>query len=193
MPAMHGDEFRRVTDEADPRRCQGMTAFGQCMLYAIPNGKYCKMHGGQEGNQLAQKSIRNYRLTKFQARVNDFADNDQVKSLREEIGILRMVLEETLLRCEDEDPQKSRLNLLIESSKITDMVSRIDKLVSSCHRLELSTGGLLDKAAAIQLGAQIVSIISAHIDDEGVIDSISTDILNAIQGARINEAEKPKN
>jgi hypothetical protein len=189
---MFGDEFKRVTDEADPNRCQGMTAHGQCLIIAVPGGKYCKMHGGQESNQLAQKSIRNYRLLKFQARVNDFADNEQAKSLREEIGILRMVLEETLLRCEDENPEKARLNLLIESSKITDMVSRIDKLVSSCHRLELATGGLLDKSAAIQLGAQIVSVISHHIDDENIIDAISAEIMTAIQGARINEAEKPK-
>lgn len=59
---------------------------------------------------------------------------------------------------------------------------KIDKLVNSCHRLEQSTGLLLEKQAAMTLGDALVEIISTHIEDEDTIFQIAEDIINKIAG-----------
>lgn len=162
----------------DPSRCEAVVKMGQCPYRAIEGQKMCPMHtrGNEEG-----QAIRNYRLGKWQSRVEEFADNNQVKSLREEIGLLRLILEETIQRCQEPT------DLIIYSSKITDTILKIEKLVGSCHRLELSTGALLDKAAVLQIAGTLLEIIGRHIKDEVVMDHISTDFLQVINETKVNQ------
>ncbi len=169
------DKLIRVADD-DPHRCQGITKYGQCDFRAYENEKYCKMHGGTKSYEKTNlEKNRNYRFLKYQDRINHFADNDQVKSLREEIGILRMILEETVNKCKDD------VDLLIYSPKITELAIKIEKLVVSCHRLETSLGQTLDKTAILSMATRMVNIISEHISDQIIIDKIVNDIGNLIQ------------
>jgi hypothetical protein len=172
------NKFERCEPD-DPLRCQAIVKTGQCPYKAVENGRNCPMHGGAKQQQLAQQEgIRNYRLAKWQSRVGEFADNDQVKSLREEIGILRVILEETLNMCKEPE------ELLIYSSKIADTVMKVEKLVASCHRLEASTGMLLDKTAALHLASVIVEIVSRYVTEPDAVDAISNEIVLAIAQAR---------
>jgi len=133
------------------------------------------MHGGNKAIEAQNReSVRNYRLTKWENRVRDFAKSGGVKSLREEIGILRMVLEETINKCEN------NVDLLLYAHKISDLVLKIEKLVSSCHRLENSMGMLLDKSAALHLAGQIVEIIGNHITDSDIVDNVANDIARVL-------------
>jgi hypothetical protein len=154
-----------------PDRCQAVTGKGQCLYKAMTGSNYCPMHGGNKAqDSLKAASLKNYRLSKWQGRVAEFADNGAVKSLREEVGILRMVLEEMVSRCGDP------VDLVLNSAKISDMVTKVEKLVVSCHRLESSLGMLLDKQAAMQLSGEIVDIITRHIKDDSAIASIANEI-----------------
>lgn len=164
----------RVTAD-DPRRCQANTANGQCLIQAVKDSSYCVMHGGSgQDKSNKEKMLKQYRLAQWQQRVDEFSDSSSVKGLREEIGISRMLLETVILQCKD------ATDLLLYSSKITDLVSKIEKLVVSCNRLESSMGMMLDKTAALHLASQIVSIISEHVTDGSVIDVIANDITLAI-------------
>jgi hypothetical protein len=166
--------FERVAPDS-PDRCQGAYTQGQCPYKSVPGSDKCHMHGGHWAVRKAEaNSKRAYRLAQWQQRTEDFADDAEVKSLRGEIGILRLLMEETVRMCKDGQ------ELLLYSSKISDLATRLEKLVSSCHRLETSTGLLLDKAAALQLASVIVSIISEHVRDEEAIDAIAQKILIAI-------------
>ncbi len=181
---MAESKFERV--EADsPERCQGKAAVGQCPFKRCPLSQYCPMHGGMAGvRKDAEEKKRIYRLGKYQARVGEFAEHDQVKSLREEVGITRMVLEEIVSACSDGN------DIIFAASKISDLVSKIEKLVTSCHRLEESTGILLDKAAALHLASVIVSIIGKYVEDPEVIESISNEIVGAIVNSKPVEKVK---
>jgi hypothetical protein len=172
-------KFERV--EADsPLRCQGKSAtHGQCPFKRCENSQYCPMHGGMIGVRKAEEERKRlYRLGKYQTRVNEIADHDQTKSLREEIGITRMVLEEIVSACNDGN------DIIFASSKISDLVTKIEKLVSSCHRLEESTGVLLDKSAALHLASVMVGIIGKYVEDSDAIERISQEIAEAIAGAK---------
>ena len=59
-----------------------------------------------------------------------------------------MILEEVLNKCKDSK------DLILKSSVISDLVVKVEKLVSSCHKMEGSMGQLLDKSAILQFAAE---------------------------------------
>jgi hypothetical protein len=159
----------------DPNRCQGVFKGGQCPFLAIPGAQFCKMHcGPAQVNAAASASKRVYNLSKWQARVDEHADHDQVKGLRQEIGILRVLMEEMVSVCHDSS------TLLMYSGRIGDLATRIEKMVSACHRLEATSGMLLDKTAALHIGSVIVELVSRYVSDEDALNAIGEGIVTAI-------------
>lgn len=150
--------MQRVPYEGHSNQCQATIKTGQCTHLHVPESKYCEIHGGHKAVQAQEKQrIKMYQLNKFQTRVDEFAVNPKVKSLREEIGILRMTLEMLINRC------SSETELIMFMPKISETIMKIEKLVTSAHRLESQMGQLLDKMAALQLSDEMVKIISENI------------------------------
>ena len=156
-------------EEDNPHRCQAVIpSKGQCLNLAAATeggkfGEYCLAHGGNRFvNQEAKISIRNYQLDRFKARLERHATSPHITNLRDEIGILRMVLEERLNRCNDD------MDLLLHSGPISDLVSKIDKVVTSCHKLEGSMGNLLDKQAILQFASEVIEVVDSEIKQTDV-------------------------
>jgi hypothetical protein len=134
------------------------------------------MHGANSSVISKTNEVkRNYRLARWKDRVGELADSDQIKSLREEIGILRMIMEEILNKCEDST------DLLMASHRISDTAMKIEKLVVSCDKLETRMGQLLSKRAIVQLAGTYVQIINSHVSDPETIEQISEEMLHATQ------------
>jgi hypothetical protein len=153
-------------------RCEGMVKNGQCPNLKSGDSDYCELHGANK-NRIAQntETQRNYRLARWQQRVGELADNDQIKSLREEIGILRMLMEEMLNKCEDQT------DLLLYSHRISDLAMKIERLVVSCDKLESRMGLLLSKRAILQLAGEYTQIITAYVTDPEVIEQIGSRLI----------------
>jgi len=160
------DGIFKADGEDDPNRCQGTTKLGQCPNKAVllPSGKYgtyCLCHGGNKQVENEEKqNKRLYHLGKFQAQLEQQADHVNIKSLREEIGILRMVMQERFQMIKDST------DLMLHSGPITDLVMKIEKLVASCHKLEGSMGQLLDKQAILHFASQVVGIVGEVLQNE---------------------------
>lgn len=174
-------DIERISDEADPDRCQAVRKTqGQCINKAAPGSEYCLAHGGNRG-QMKQDaiSLRNYRLTKVFARAQSLGENKNVKSLRDEIGVLRMMLEVKLNQCKDQ------YELILQSAPIENLIVKIDKLVNSCHKLEGSMGELLDKSAILQFASSVITIIGSELGDlensEELINRIADKILDTLK------------
>jgi hypothetical protein len=105
------------------------------------------------------QDLRKYNLTKYNARIQAQANHPAIKSLRDEVGILRMVLETQLDRCHTDD------DLILKSATIGDLVLKIEKLVSSCHRLEELTNQVLDKATVAQMMDEIIQVIAEAVPE----------------------------
>jgi hypothetical protein len=142
---------------------------------AVIYGKYCLAHGGNHAMTAHTKEkVRNYNLTiaKFRANVDEKLGADDIKSLREEIAILRICLEQRLNRCED------AMDLILQSGAISDMVMKINTVVQSCHKLEGSMGHLLDKQAILQFAQVIIGIVGKTLADQPEnINTIADEIL----------------
>lgn len=165
-------------EENDPARCQSVDRTGQCRYKAVDGTSYCPRHiGGGQSSQtksLAETALKNYRLGKWKDRVGEMVSSPDIKSLREEVGITRVMLEEILNKCTDTN------ELLLYSDKIQTTVGVIEKLVLSCQKLEEKNNVLIDRNAIINLADSIVGIIGEHIDDPDILKVIGERIVASI-------------
>lgn len=167
--------IERITDPNDPHRCQFINNVGQCVNKAVDGCEFCYAHGGSNIARNEQKQqIKNYRLGKYKSRISELAESEGIKSLREEIGVLRILLETRLNKINDDQ------ELILQSGPISDLVLKIDKLVTSCHRLEDRMGFLLDKTKVMQFAQVVTDILTRHIDDPEVLELIANEIMEAI-------------
>jgi len=181
--------FEKSPYPEHPSRCQSINVRGQCINLGIKlddgiYGKFCLAHGGNNA-QAAQKknSLRNYQLTvaRWKSQLDLKADADGLKSLRDEIAILRICLEERLNRCND------AMDLIMQSGPISDMVMKINTVVQSCHKLEGAMGQLLDKQAILQFAQVVIGIVSSTVTDNEQINIIADEILSTV--GRIGQLE----
>ena len=180
------EDIHKIDYPEDPDRCQGVYANGQCPNKAVKGGTFCKMHGGS-GQLRAQEKIRksNYQLTRWQAQVDKMTDSSEIKSIRDEIGILRMVLEEKL------NALTTPTDLLMSSRTIALLVDQIQKTVVSCHKLESSMGQLLDKQAIISFATELIAIIKEELDDQPEkMEAIANKIIATAARKTTNEDDK---
>jgi len=171
------DDIEPMDFDEDPERCQGKSAIGQCTNKGLrrPDGtrfQFCAAHGGHASERAENReAVRNYQLTKFKARLDRHATSPQIKNLRDEVGILRMMMEERLNKCSDD------ADLILQSGAISDLALKIEKVVGSCHKLEGAMGQLLDKQAILQFADEMISIIGEYITDTVILDKITNRLM----------------
>jgi hypothetical protein len=170
----------QIEHPGDPERCQGIDQTGQCQYKKNKGIDYCDRHQGASAVNLRKVEVKNYRLAKFQARMQELADSGGVKNLREEIGLLRMLIEERVNIC------NNPMDLLLHSSVISDLVMKVEKVVTSCNKLEHSLGNYLDKTQVIILASKIMDLIADHIEPEK-LEFIGQSILKLVE--TMNESE----
>ena len=170
-------KWKKISDEDDPRRCQCVIpSKGQCSNVQVEHSQYCPAHGGNKAFDAAKKKeLRNYRLNKYNKRIQELGNSDVIMSLREEIALLRILIEEKINRCDTE------LDMILMSGPLSDLVMKVEKVVSSCNRLDSKLGEHLDKTKILQYAQMIVQIIAKYVDDDKVIEAINEDIFTALQ------------
>lgn len=178
-PAVKGPDgiLRKLVrcSEDDPNRCQAVGKSGQCPYKAVEGAVNCHRHKGESQVRAKEaKRVHDYRLQVWQNRMTEFAASDKVVSLAGEIGILRLILEETLNRCTDSH------DLVLMSTRISGICTQIEKLVVSFDKMSTKSANLLTKGAALSMAGQIVDIISSHVTDSAAIDKISNSIIDMI-------------
>jgi len=181
-------------EEDDPMRCQAVSrAQGQCRMLsfaglardghlataeeaeAAKTVHNCPIHAGGDRMEIAKKrAVHSLRVGIWQKRLDEHAEDENVKTLRGEIGALRMLLEEIIAKCETQN------DLILHSHRISDIATRIEKLVTACSRLEINSGLMLDKAAILTLAGKIVDVVSRHVTDPSALEDISGNLLEAL-------------
>jgi hypothetical protein len=147
-------------------------------MKAVPGGKYCPMHGGrhEEKAQNAEE-VRNLRLSKWKGELARLGNSPAIYSLRDEIGVMRLTLQEMVNRCENAN------ELLVWEPNISRLTMNIGRLVKDFHSLEANLGQLLDKQALIEFGGKIIDIICDKIKDEELRKEIAGAILVEVRYA----------
>lgn len=159
----------------DPRRCQGAAGkCGQCPYTAVPGEDFCPMHLQMKAFNGARRSADRYRLTQYQERVGDLTSDNEIKNLRAEIGILRMVLEKIINGAGDDNA------LICYSGKISDIIIKIKALVTTCHNLDVRLGHILERDKVMLIGEEVVKIVSDYITDPDHLEDIANRLVYTI-------------
>jgi len=160
----------------DPNRCQATTSQGQCLNVSAEGSTFCLAHGGNRAGQEAEKqNTQNYVLSRWQARLEKKKSSPEIKGLRDEIGILRMLLEDRLNQC------TSATDLMLHTSAMSDLIMKIEKVVASCHKLEKNMGMVLDKQAILNFAGRVIQIVTMVLDgQQDKIDEIGDHILGEL-------------
>ena len=174
------ENIEKMEFPEDTERCQGIISNGQCtnkgmLLQSGARSHFCKIHGGPSCQLVEKKeSLRNYQLTQFQAKFLRHATSPQIKDLRDEIAILRMMMETKLNQCNDD------VDLMLQCGPISELAVKIEKIVGSCHKLEGSMAQLLDRQAILQFASEVIAIISDDVADTTVLERITQKMMAAI-------------
>jgi hypothetical protein len=170
-------DIKRVPYPEHPNRCQANIKHGQeqCMNFAVEGGKYCIMHGGNAILNSRQKASTDlYRIERYKNRIKDLTTHEEARSLHNEIALLRMLLEEQVNRCSDSH------DLVMQAQHISDLILKIDRVVTSMHKMEEKIGNYVSKTAILDFAKKVINVITSHVSDAGVIDAISNDIMKAL-------------
>jgi hypothetical protein len=159
----------------DPNRCQVVTPYGQCTREAVEGKDRCQVHGGS-----AKAALKAYLITcKY---LGDSPDRhigaDELKSLREEIALTRAMVEKRL------NMVQSEAEFIASMPVFQGFMNTIEKLVTSCHAMEVKLGTLIGKAALMTLAQQIVETIASNLQDipgrDEIVEKISDEIVTLI-------------
>lgn len=165
-----------------PERCQGITPNGQCSRNAQPDGNFCQSHNGGI-NRVAEKDKRMYLLLKAkdQSRLASLNEHSELKSLRDEIAIARMLIEERFNLIQTDS------DLITACGTLNSLLLTVERLVQSAHKLEQNLGSLLAKPTLLALGNELVTIVIEELKDipnyEEVVDRISSRVIQAMSKA----------
>ena len=170
---MSSDHPLQRVEAESPDRCQAVDGKGQCIYKSVEGGTRCMRHGGnKQTEKIERESKELYQVDMYKARIAKNKTHSETKTLTNEIAILRMLLESKLNKCTTD------MELMLASSSIGDLVLKIERVVSSCHKLEKSMGHHLDKSILLQFAGQIVEVISNNVDDKELVKRISDGILD---------------
>lgn len=115
--------------------------------------------------------VNNYRLLHHQQRLDRGKSSPDVKSLRDEVVILRIVMEEHLNKC------KTTEEFLMYAGRIQTLAVDIGKVLQQCHTLEEKTGFVIDKSKVLKIADGISDVIQKYIPDKATQDTISQEII----------------
>lgn len=167
-------KIKKVPYEAHPDRCQHVNEHGQCTNFRCleTNSHFCVVHGGESGKKQREY---NYQIKeKLRLRLNQKTQSPGLKTLHEEVGILRILLETTLGQCDTD------IDLMLQSQKISNLIEKIEKTVNSLTKLEKYLGQYLAKNDLIQIATEIISVISENITDLKILKTIGDQIQEII-------------
>lgn len=172
----------RVSEPDDPRRCKGASKDGQCQNIAEEGYKYCLAHGGRiSGDEHDQ---REYLLAqvKERFRLASVAGPEQLKSLRDEIAIVRELASRML------DRIQTNQELVQSCGMLNTLCLTLERLKKSNIQFEQSGGALLSKEAILKLGQEICTIIVQELAEvpnyEQIVDRVSDQISEVILEAQ---------
>ena len=149
---------------------------GSCPRHAAEGSLFCDRHTDEA------VQVRNYLIEDAKLR-DGFERQEQASlySLRDEVVLLRTMINDRL------NMAKNEAERIVAYREIGGWISTVDKLVNSLNKLEKETSQVLTKETLMEVGRQIVQIISEEVKKlpghEEVIDAVAVRLVPVIEGA----------
>lgn len=129
------------------------------------------------------KGLRNYRLNQYQQRADQLVESEKLKDLRDEVAILRILLEERFNACGNAS------ELILHSNSIADLVVKINTLVTSCQKLDMQLGDMLNRETVLEMADKITALLSEELDDTEMMERISAGMVEILTITDVEEKD----
>lgn len=155
-------------------RCRHTGTRGNCPQAAIEGSVYCAKHSNEADR------LKGYRVNnpKLQARLSELDREASLATLRQEVLLLRVLIEEKI------NFAQTDAELIAVIPTITSAFTTIDKLVNSLDKMQRATSFTLEKPALGRLGEKIVEILIKNLGDlpdrDEIVDRVAAEIAQAI-------------
>ncbi|MEK0346372.1 MAG: hypothetical protein QQN65_06015, partial [Nitrosopumilus sp.] len=154
------------------KQCQSLANGNPCYYEKVEGSEYCAMHGGQTAVRVKRKQeMYDLRKSKWlqklaDDKLDDFGKGKNKFNMSEELGILRIVLQEILGQCTD------TTQLMRHNQKISNTISQIERLISSSLKLDQKLGQLVTKDEMLAIAQALIECIQTEIKDAQTVKNI---------------------
>jgi len=158
------------------RKCKWMTEKGQCGQNAMMDSEFCESHAVKSD----QIDLGAYAINKilFGDAPERHAKASELKSLRTEIALLKTFCEKRI------NLMESDADFISSMGPVKDAFMAIEKLVVSCHNMEVKIGELLSKQSLMSLAQKIVHVISTNLEGvenkDIILEKVGKEIVDLI-------------
>jgi transketolase C-terminal domain/subunit len=122
-----------------------------------------------------------YQIEKYKDTYERMYRKQDYKSLRDEVALIRMMIQKVMANCDGND------SLLIATSPlISRMLESTEKLVSSAHKMDVATGKTISEDSLIDFGAEMLALMQEYIPQDNW-ESVSKKVLELV-----NKTATPK-
>lgn len=168
-------------------RCQASKGDHQCIEPVVPGTQYCE-RCGKSRKALSTESIRQYNLAsaEVRAKFEHFLDQPGLRSLREEIALVRILIERLYNRVEGNDTL-----LLSNAAQLNQLFLTLERLVKTTHQQEQSLGELLTRDQVVALARQFVEIVIDEIAHFEGYEAVADRIVDRVSGKVLTVESKP--
>jgi len=149
----------------------------QCIHKRVEGSNYCEIHGANSiVQEKANKEMYKFKLAIYKDRLNELNEDEDLSSLKNEIGLLRILVEERFNSCND------TMDLVIQSGPISDLIIKIKSTIESFNKMETKLGNLLDKQAILSFAQSVIQIIGEELKgEEDKMNIIANRIMDALK------------
>ena len=147
------NKFERASGHLDPDRC--LRGTGQCPYKIVPGTNSCPRHGANKTiNKAEKEKVRMYKIELFQNRLNEFSDSNDIRSLRDDISINRVLIEEIMKSC------TAPADLLARSQQLSILTMNVTKMITAWTQLEERLGLRLSLEELAEVADDIADRVS---------------------------------
>ncbi len=155
----------------DPNRCKASSGKAQCPYRSTANSDYCENHGGKQ--QLAVSERRHYDIGASEqlSRISDLSTSSFVVDLRDEIAMVKRLLELTI------EQSKSNTDYLLRAPQIQAYTKSIADLQKLNAELSVKYGELLTKQQVARMVSTLIETCLVEISDLPNFEEVSDRIV----------------
>jgi len=145
--------MERVNELDDPHRCKASAGDTQCLNRAAVGSDFCIAHRGIDREEAMNKRAYLLAEANDRARLASFAESENIKSLRDEIALARLMAERHWNMIKNDN------DFINRAPSINSLLLTIERLVKSSHSIEQSMKSLLGREHVIAFAQLLVKVV----------------------------------
>jgi hypothetical protein len=186
LPVRQEKDFNmaHVREPDDPARCKGSCGSEQCWNRAVTGSDFCEAHNGIDKGPA--NNMRSYLLAQAedQAKLAQYAESENIKSLRDEIALARIMVERYW------NMVKTDNDFIARAPSINSLLLTIERLIKSSHSIEQSLQTLLGRPAVIAFAQLLVQAVMDELESIPNYEPIADRILKRVMATVSADAAK---